>query len=132
MKIRIISKSKDKLPGYSTNRAVGMDIRANIDKDIVLKPMGRALVKTRLFVEIPVGYEAQIRQRSGLTFKNGIIIVNSSGTIDNDYREEVCVSRINLFSNNFVIKDGERICQKVIAKQQKAEWSKIDNLIKTE
>ena len=132
MKIKIINRSKHKLPEYSTEHAAGMDIRANLDEDIVLEPMKRALVKTGLFVEIPVGYEAQIRPRSGLAIKKGITVLNSPGTIDADYRGEVCIILINLSDEDFVIKDGERICQMVITKHEKAEWINVEVLVDTE
>jgi dUTP pyrophosphatase len=132
MKIRIVSKSKHKLPEYSTTSSAGMDLRANIDEDIILEPLGRALVKTGLFVEIPAGYEAQIRPRSGLAINKGITVLNSPGTIDSDYRGEVCVILINLSGENFVIRDGERICQMIIAKHEKAEWISVESLEDTE
>lgn len=132
MKIRIINKSKHQLPSYSTVSSAGMDVRANIEDEIVLKPMERAIVKTGLFLEIPVGYEAQIRPRSGLAINKGITILNSPGTIDADYRGEVCIILVNLSKEDFVIKDGERICQMVIAKHEKAEWVAVDNLIETD
>lgn len=131
MKIRVINRSKHKLPAYSTGSSAGMDIRADINEEIVLKPMDRAIVKTGLYLEIPVGYEAQIRPRSGLAINKGITVLNSPGTIDADYRGEVCIVLINLSKKNFVIKDGERICQMVIAKHEKAEWVKVDNLLET-
>ncbi len=132
MKIRVINKSKHELPAYSTDSSAGMDIRANIDNEIVLKPQDRVLVKTGLFLEMPAGYEAQIRPRSGLAINKGVTILNSPGTIDADYRGEVCIVLINLSNENFVIKDGERICQMVIAKHEKAEWIKVDSLLETE
>lgn len=132
MKIRIVSKSRHKLPEYSTSSSAGMDIRANIDEDITLMPLGRALVKTGLFVEIPVGYEAQIRPRSGLAINKGITVLNSPGTIDADYRGEVCIILVNLSDEKFVIRDGERICQMVIAKHEKAEWISVRSLEDTE
>jgi dUTP pyrophosphatase len=132
MKIKIINRSKHPLPAYSTSLSAGMDIRADIDEEIVLKPMDRAMVKTGLFLEIPVGYEAQIRPRSGLAINKGVTILNSPGTIDADYRGEVCIILVNLSKDNFVIKDGERICQMVIAKHEKAEWVTVDNLLETE
>ncbi|NLJ42262.1 MAG: dUTP diphosphatase [Bacteroidales bacterium] len=132
MKIKIINRSKHKLPEYSTEHAAGMDIRANLDEDIVLEPMKRALVKTGLYIEIPVGYEAQIRPRSGLAIKKGITVLNSPGTIDADYRGEVCIILINLSEENFVIKDGERICQMVISSHEKAEWVQVEELVQTE
>jgi dUTP pyrophosphatase len=132
MKIKIVNKSRHQLPAYSTVASAGMDLRANIDGEIMLKPMERALVKTGLYLEIPVGYEAQIRPRSGLAIKKGITIVNSPGTIDADYRGEVCIVLINLSNENFIIKDGERICQMVIAKHEKAEWLSVDKLLETD
>jgi dUTP pyrophosphatase len=132
MKIRIVNKSGHQLPEYSTIAAAGMDIRANIDKDIVLKPMERKLIPTGLFLELPVGYEAQIRPRSGLAIKKGVTVMNSPGTIDSDYRGEVCIIMVNLSKEDFVIKDGERICQMVIARHEKAEWIEVDNLMETE
>ncbi len=128
MKIRIVNKSKHSLPEYSTESSAGMDIRANIDKEILLRPMQRALVPTGLFVEIPAGYEAQIRPRSGLAINKGITVLNSPGTIDADYRGEVCVILINLSEELFVVKDGERICQMIISKHEKAEWTETKKL----
>lgn len=132
MKINIVNRSKHSLPAYSTPLSSGMDIRADIDKEIVLKPMERALVKTGLFLEIPEGYEAQIRPRSGLAINKGITILNSPGTIDADYRGEVCIILVNLSKDEFVIKDGERICQMVIAKHEKADWVPVDSLLETQ
>ncbi|HOW09596.1 MAG TPA: dUTP diphosphatase [Bacteroidales bacterium] len=132
MKIRIVNKSKHKLPEYATEHSAGMDIRANIDEDIILEPMKRVLVKTGLYVEIPVGFEAQIRPRSGLAIKKGVTVLNSPGTIDADYRGEICIILINLSEKNFVIKDGERICQMVIARHEKAEWVQVEELVQTE
>ncbi|MCX6322212.1 MAG: dUTP diphosphatase [Bacteroidia bacterium] len=132
MIIRIINKSKHQLPSYSTLASAGMDIRANIDEEIILKSMERAIVKTGLFLEMPEGYEAQIRPRSGLAINKGVTILNSPGTIDADYRGEVCIILINFSNENFVIKNGERICQMVIAKHKKAEWIKVDSLLETE
>lgn len=128
MKIKVINKSKHKLPGYSTDASAGMDLRANIGQEIVLKPLERILVPTGLFLEIPVGFEAQIRPRSGLAVKNGVTVLNSPGTIDADYRGEVCVILVNLSNENFVIRDGERICQMVIAKHETAEWENVEIL----
>lgn len=132
MRIRIINKSKHALPAYSTLLSAGMDIRANLDQDITLKPLGRALVKTGLFLEIPEGFEAQIRPRSGLAINKGITVLNSPGTIDSDYRGEVCIILINLSSEDFVICDGERICQMIIAKHENAEWIEVQNLDETQ
>ncbi len=131
MKIRIVNKSKQELPSYSTEGSAGMDLRANIEKEIVMKPMQRRLVPTGLFVEIPVGYEAQIRPRSGLAIKKGITVLNSPGTIDADYRGEVCVMLINLSDENFVIKDGEGIGQMIITRHEKAEWINVKKLDET-
>ncbi|HLN55775.1 MAG TPA: dUTP diphosphatase [Bacteroidales bacterium] len=132
MKIRIINKSKHPLPEYSTKLSAGMDVRANIESDIILKPLARTLVGTGLFLEIPEGFEAQIRPRSGLALKKGITVLNSPGTIDADYRGEVGIILVNLSDEDFVIKDGERICQMIIARHEKAEWEKVDNLLHTE
>lgn len=132
MKIRVINKSKHPLPQYSTEASSGMDMRANLEHEVLLKPLERIMVPTGLFLEIPVGYEAQIRPRSGLAIKNGITILNSPGTIDADYRGEVCIVLVNLSKENFVIKDGERICQMVISKHEKAEWIGVENLLDTE
>jgi dUTP pyrophosphatase len=131
MKMRIINKSKHKLPEYTTEHSAGMDLRAKIDEDIVLEPMKRALVKTRLFMEVPEGYEAQIGPRSDLAINRGITVLNSPGTIDADYRGEVWIILINLSDQNFVVKDGERIYQMIISKHERAEWVVVDELIKT-
>src|SRR5450759_669192 len=132
MRIKVINKSKHPLPQYSTEASSGMDLRANLENDVLLKPLERIIVPTGLFLEIPVDYEAQIRPRSGLAIKNGITILNSPGTIDADYRGEVCIILVNLSNENFVIKDGERICQMVISKHEKAEWISVENLLDTE
>lgn len=132
MKIRIINKSRHKLPEYTTERSAGVDLRANIDKEIVLEPLARVLVSTGLFLEIPDGYEAQIRPRSGLAIKHGITVLNSPGTIDADYRGEVCVILVNLSAEKFVIKDGDRICQMVVSGHEKAEWIETDELEDTQ
>jgi dUTP pyrophosphatase len=132
MQIRIINRSKHELPHYATFDSSGMDIRANLDSDIVIEPLERVLVNTGLYLEIPVGYEAQIRPRSGLAIKKGITVLNSPGTIDSDYRGEVCVILINLSKESFVIKDGERICQMIISKHEKAEWIAVEALVETE
>ncbi len=132
MKIKIVNKSKHPLPQYSTIASSGMDLRANLEKEIVLAPGKRSLVPTGLFVEIPQGYEAQIRPRSGLAIKKGITVLNSPGTIDSDYRGEICVILINLSDEVFVIRDGERICQMVIAKHEYAEWLQVEILGGTE
>ena len=132
MKIKIINKSKHELPNYATNAAAGMDLRANLDQPIVLKSLERTLVPTGLFMEIPVGFEAQIRPRSGLAFKNGLTVLNSPGTIDADYRGEIKVILINLSNQEFIINDGERVAQMVIARHEQAEWIQVEQLIDTE
>lgn len=132
MKIRIINRSKHKLPEYSTGFSAGMDLSANIDEPITLKPLERKLIPTGLFIELPVGYEAQIRPRSGLALKNGITVLNTPGTIDADYRGEIRVIIINLSENDFIIKDGERICQMIISKHERVEWEKVETLNDTE
>ncbi|MCE5347947.1 MAG: dUTP diphosphatase [Bacteroidales bacterium] len=132
MEIKIVNKSKHGLPEYSTSSSAGMDLRADIEEDIILKPMERTLVKTGLYLEIPEGFEAQIRPRSGLAIKKGITVLNSPGTIDSDYRGEVCIILINLSDKDFIIRDGERICQMIIAKHEKAEWVSVERLLETE
>jgi dUTP pyrophosphatase len=132
MKIRVINKSKNPLPEYSTEYSAGMDLRANLENDVVLNPLERILIPTGLFLEIPKGYEAQIRPRSGLAIKHGITILNSPGTIDADYRGEVCIIMINLSKEAFIIKHGERICQMIIAKHENAEWQCVESLMATE
>jgi dUTP pyrophosphatase len=131
MKIEIINRSKHDLPAYSTAGSAGMDIRANLDSDIIIRPMERVLVKTGLFLAIPIGYEAQIRPRSGLAINEGKTVINSPGTIDSDYRGEVCIILGNLSKEEFIVKDGERICQMVIARHEKAEWIEVENLTET-
>jgi dUTP pyrophosphatase len=131
MKIKIINKSKHELPSYATEAAAGMDLRANLDAPVVLKSLERTLVPTGLFLEIPVGFEAQIRPRSGLAFKNGLTVLNSPGTIDADYRGEIKVILVNLSTEEFVINDGERIAQVVIAKHEQAEWISVQSLEET-
>src|SRR3990170_1734437 len=131
MKVRIINKSKHPLPTYATGASAGMDLRANLDSPIVLKSLERSLVPTGLFIELPVGYEAQVRPRSGLAFKNGLTVLNSPGTIDADYRGEVKVILVNLSNQDFTINDGERIAQMVIAKNEQAEWIQVEQLEET-
>lgn len=132
MKVKIINKSKHPLPSYSTVSSAGMDLRANLDEDLVLKPLERALVKTGLFLEIPDDYEAQIRPRSGLAINKGITVLNSPGTIDADYRGEVGIILVNLSKDEFVIKDGDRICQMIIARHERAEWIEVEELKETD
>ena len=131
MVIRIVNKSGNELPDYSTLHSSGMDVRAFLQEEVVVKPLERKLIPTGLFVEIPEGYEAQIRPRSGLAIKKGITVLNTPGTIDADYRGEVCVILINLSAEDFVIKNGDRICQMVIASHEKAEWKLSDELEST-
>lgn len=128
MKIKVINKSKHELPSYATGAAAGMDLRANISEPIVLKSLERTLVATGLFIELPVGFEAQIRPRSGLAFKNGLTVLNSPGTIDADYRGEIKVILVNLSKEDFTINDGERVAQMVIAKHEQAEWQEVEAL----
>ena len=132
MQIQIVNKSHHKLPQYATALSAGLDIRANLDSPITLKPLGRALVPTGLFIALPQGYEAQIRPRSGLAIKKGITVLNSPGTIDADYRGEICIILVNLSSDDFVIEDGERICQMVIARHEQAVWEDVEVLDQTE
>lgn len=128
MKVRIINQSNHELPKYETSHSAGMDLRANISEDIVLKPLERVLVKTGLFLELPEGFEAQVRPRSGLAFKKGITVLNTPGTIDADYRGEVGIILINLSNESFTIQDGERIAQMIIAKHEKANWEEVEIL----
>ena len=132
MKVKIINKSKHALPEYATSSSAGMDLRANIEQPIVLKPLERKLVPTGLFIELPVGFEAQVRPRSGLALKKGITVLNTPGTIDADYRGEIGVILINLSQEDFVVEDGERICQMVIAKHEQVDWLQVDVLDETE
>jgi len=132
MNINIINLSKHPLPSYETSASAGMDLRANLDEHMVLKPMERKLIPTGLSIELPVGFEAQIRPRSGLAFKFGISIVNSPGTIDADYRGEIKVLLINLSQEDFYVNDGDRIAQMVIAKHEKAVWTLTEQLSETE
>lgn len=132
MKIRIVNKSKHELPQYATPLSAGLDLRANIDFPIILGPMERCLVPTGLFMALPAGYEAQVRPRSGLALKKGITVLNSPGTIDADYRGEVCIILVNLSTEPFTIEDGERVAQMVIARHEQAEWEVTDVLDETE
>ena len=122
MKVKVINKSKHALPNYETIASAGMDLRANIDESIILKPLERAIVKTGLFMELPVGFEAQVRPRSGLAAKKGITVLNSPGTIDADYRGEIGVILVNLSNEDFEIQDGERVAQMVVAKHEQIQW----------
>ena len=128
MRIKIVNHSSNSLPSYATSASAGMDLRANLGTPVILKPMERALVPTGLFIELPIGYEAQIRPRSGLALKNGITLLNSPGTIDADYRGEIKVLMINLSSEVFTIENGERIAQMIISKHEKADWVAVEIL----
>lgn len=132
MKINIINKSQHALPSYETFASAGMDLRANLSEPVIIEPMERTLIPTGLFMEIPVGYEAQVRPRSGLALKKGITCLNSPGTIDADYRGEIGVILANLSKETFVVENGERIAQMVIAKHERAEWAEVEELSTTE
>lgn len=132
MKVQIINRSHHALPQYATELSAGVDLRANIEAPIELRPLERRLVPTGLFMALPPGFEAQVRPRSGLAIKHGITVLNTPGTIDADYRGEVCVILINLSDEPFVISDGERIAQMVIARHEQAEWEQVEVLSETE
>lgn len=131
MVIKIINKSGHDLPNYETIASAGMDLRANIAEAISLKPLERTIVKTGLFIELPIGYEAQVRPRSGLAAKKGVTVLNSPGTIDADYRGEIGVILVNLSNETFVIENGERIAQMIISKHERAEWQLVGELSET-
>ncbi len=131
MKIKIVNRSKHALPAYETAFSAGMDLRASLDEPILLKPMERVLVPTGLFIELPAGYEAQIRPRSGLAIKKGISLANTPGTIDADYRGEIKIITINLSGEDFIIQDGERIAQMIISRHETAEWTEVEELNET-
>lgn len=132
MKIKVINQSKHPLPEYQTPLAAGLDLRANLEEPVSLDPLERKLIGTGLFIELPAGYEAQIRPRSGLAFKYGLSVLNTPGTVDADYRGEVKVLLVNLSNEPFVVQDGERIAQMVIAKHEQIQWDSVDNLSETE
>ena len=132
MEIKIINKSTHQLPAYESAHAAGMDLRAFINEDIIIKPLQRFLISTGLFIELPIGYEAQIRPRSGLAYKHGLTVLNSPGTIDADYRGEIKVLLVNLSDTDFVVSNGERIAQMVIAKHETANWELVQELGSTE
>jgi len=132
MKVRIINKSSHPLPAYETNHAAGMDLRASLDEPVELKPLERAVIPTGLFIEIPEGYEAQIRPRSGLAAKKGISVLNSPGTIDADYRGEIKVILVNLSNENFTVQNGERIAQMIVSSHERVEWNLSEVLLDTE
>ena len=132
MNVQIINKSRHPLPSYATPLSAGMDLRANLDEPIRLRPLQRCLVPTGLYIALPPGYEAQVRPRSGLAIKRGITVLNAPGTIDADYRGEICVVLINLSDEEFVIEDGERIAQMIIARHEQIVWEETDSLSDTE
>lgn len=131
MEIKIINRSDNELPKYETDHSAGMDLRAFLEEEICLKPMDRVLVPTGLFIELAKGYEAQIRPRSGLAIKKGITVLNTPGTIDSDYRGEIGIILINLSKEEFIIKNGERICQMIINKHETAIWNEVEILEET-
>ena len=131
MTIKIINKSAHQLPEYETGASAGMDLLANISEAVILKPLARAIIKTGLFIELPVGFEAQVRPRSGLAAKHGLTVLNSPGTVDADYRGEIGVILVNLSNTDFKIENGERIAQLVIAKHERAVWLEVDQLNET-
>ncbi|PRX56988.1 dUTP diphosphatase [Flagellimonas meridianipacifica] len=132
MKVKIISKSNHDLPHYETLASAGMDLRANLDVPIMLKPLERSIIPTGIFIELPVGVEAQVRPRSGLAAKKGITVLNAPGTVDADYRGEVGVILVNLSNEEFIVNDGERIAQMVIAKHERVEWEEVEQLTETD
>ncbi|AGC76670.1 dUTP pyrophosphatase [Nonlabens dokdonensis] len=132
MTIKIINKSAHALPHYETEASAGMDLRANIDAAVILQPLERAIIKTGLFIELPIGTEAQVRPRSGLAAKKGITVLNAPGTIDADYRGEIGVILVNLSNESFTVENGERIAQLVIAKHERADWHEVEELSSTE
>ncbi|GAF01797.1 dUTP diphosphatase [Saccharicrinis fermentans] len=132
LEVKLINKSSNIVPSYATELSAGVDLRASLQEDMLIKPLERVLVPTGLFIELPAGFEAQIRPRSGLALKHGITVLNSPGTIDADYRGEIKVILINLSKDNFVIKNGERICQMVVAKHEKVTFSLVDQLVDSE
>ncbi|NJY61521.1 dUTP diphosphatase [Salinimicrobium sp. CDJ15-81-2] len=131
MNVKIINKSQHELPAYETGSSAGMDLRANITEPVTLKPLERAIIKTGLFIELPVGYEAQVRPRSGLAAKKGITVLNSPGTIDADYRGEIGVILVNLSNEEFTVQNGERVAQMVISRHEHIIWKEVDSLEET-
>ncbi|MGB7784896.1 MAG: dUTP diphosphatase [Salinimicrobium sp.] len=132
MNVKIINRSQHGLPAYETGSSAGMDLRANMDEAVALKPLERAIIKTGLFIELPVGYEAQVRPRSGLAAKKGITVLNSPGTIDADYRGEIGVILVNLSNEEFVIENGERVAQLVISRHEHITWKEVEVLEETQ
>jgi dUTP pyrophosphatase len=131
MKVKIVNKSKHSLPEFQTEYSAGLDLKANIDSPVLLKPLERSLIPTGMFIELPVGFEAQIRPRSGLAAKHGITVLNSPGTIDADYRGEIKVILVNLSNIEFLINDGERICQMIVTNHERIEWEEVELLNET-
>ena len=131
MKIKLVNQSNNDLPAYATEGSAGLDLRANLEVDLILKPLERRLIPTGISIHLPIGFEAQIRPRSGLAFKNGVTVLNSPGTIDADYRGEIKVLLINLSNENFIVKNGERIAQMVIAKHETISWEVVTTLEET-
>ena len=131
MKVKIVNQSNNELPAYSTELSAGMDLRASLNEPVELKPLERKLIPTGLFIELPKGYEAQIRPRSGLALKKGITVLNTPGTIDADYRGEIGIILINLSQENFVVQNGERICQMIISSHETVEWNLVEVLEET-
>lgn len=132
MKVKIINRSHHQLPEYATPQSAGVDLRANLDEPVVMKSMERRLIPTGLFISLPAGFEAQVRPRSGLAIKKGITVLNTPGTIDADYRGEIGVILINLSQEDFIVNDGERIAQMVLARHEQAQWEQTDTLDETE
>jgi dUTP pyrophosphatase len=132
MEVKIVNQSKHPLPAYETMYSAGIDLRANIEEEMILLPLQRILIPTGLFIELPIGYEAQIRPRSGLAFKFGLTVLNSPGTIDADYRGEIKILLVNLSNDNFTVKDGERIAQMIVCKHEVVEWKPVEQLSNTE
>lgn len=128
LEVKIVNKSKHTLPEYSTRYSAGMDLRANIEQPVSLKPLERKLIPTGLFIELPEGYEAQIRPRSGLALKSGITVLNTPGTIDADYRGEIGIILVNLSDKDFLVNDGDRICQMIVSKHERVEWLNVNEL----
>jgi dUTP pyrophosphatase len=132
MKIKIVNRSKNPLPAYETIASAGMDLKADLEENLLIKPMQRVLIPTGLFIEIPVGFEAQVRPRSGLAYKKGVGVVNSPGTIDADYRGEIKVIVINLSNEDLIISNGERIAQMVVSKHERIDWEEAEELSQTD
>jgi len=130
--VQIINKSKNETPNYATEQSAGMDLRANLEESVTLNPLERKLIPTGLYISLPAGFEAQVRPRSGLALKKGITVLNTPGTIDADYRGEICVILVNLSNEPFVVENGERIAQMVVAKHERVEWQEVEVLDETE